>query len=378
MSDKHEKNDHNLLNETEEIADETEIDLESFFEEAYYGSVDMEDLCINIETVILEVENNFDDFDQAKQYVKLYAEFKDFKIRIGQNSAIDNAEGEKVQHKKTICCRHSGQYHLANKAKSRNTVRQGCQYSNTSLYELDKVLMDISEDRVRRQQCKDPIRLTVNSVTIFSKIKALVKRYLHSNIIQFLINQIKESIFYTAHHSNINEVENMLKNESSESDNFNDEYDSIYMYAYFFLQHLNRADINEIPQEFCEDIAIESTYFEQRFIDSTENMMNKSVGLVYNAIDKCLLYNDTEFVNIIKNYIANMHKKEVELVQVQQANQKGIIDLDGSNKENILLSASFKNLLKVATKKRLKLSSYRNNDKCNQPPTHETDKQKHN
>ncbi|CAG8827128.1 1184_t:CDS:1, partial [Gigaspora margarita] len=70
----------------------------------------------------------------------------------------------------------------------------------------------------------------------------------------------------------------------------------------------------------------------------------------------------------------NVRNKEEELVQVQQANQKGIPDLDGSNKENMLLSASFKNLLKVATRGRPKLSSHRNNDKCNQLPTHETDK----
>ncbi|CAG8782491.1 18787_t:CDS:1, partial [Racocetra fulgida] len=40
MSDKYKKNDYNLSNETEEMADKTEIDLESFFEEAYRSSVD--------------------------------------------------------------------------------------------------------------------------------------------------------------------------------------------------------------------------------------------------------------------------------------------------------------------------------------------------
>ncbi|CAG8481959.1 10207_t:CDS:2 [Racocetra persica] len=85
MSDKYKKNNHNLLNETEEIANETEINLESFFEEIYR-----------------------------------------FKIRIDQNSAIDNTKEEKVQYKRTICCHHSGQYYLANKAKLGNIVRQGC------------------------------------------------------------------------------------------------------------------------------------------------------------------------------------------------------------------------------------------------------------
>ncbi|CAG8798002.1 7783_t:CDS:1, partial [Dentiscutata erythropus] len=43
--------------------DEMEIDLKSFFEKAYHGSIDVEDLHVNTETVTLEVENNFDNFD---------------------------------------------------------------------------------------------------------------------------------------------------------------------------------------------------------------------------------------------------------------------------------------------------------------------------
>ncbi|CAG8798004.1 7784_t:CDS:2, partial [Dentiscutata erythropus] len=273
--------------------------------------------------------------------------------------------------------------------------------SNTSLCELSKAFMGISKDRIRQQQYKDQIRLTVNSVMIFSKIEALVRHYLYSNVVLFLVDQMKESIFYTAYCSNINEVENMPENELSNSKNFEDENDSIYIYAYFLLQHLNHANINEvarfnmqlinirwIPHELCEDAAIKGDYFGQWFIDSTENIMNISEP---NQHFKWLQpFNDMNMQDSTDDSFMEkqlLYGKVGGIGLAQQTNQKGVPDLDSSNKENMLLSTSFKNSLKVTTRGSPKFSNYHNNkynqlptyeatnyvkQKYNQPPTHKT------
>ncbi|CAG8853615.1 28056_t:CDS:1, partial [Gigaspora margarita] len=64
---------------------------------------------------------------------------------------------------------------------------------------------------------------------------------------------------------------------------------------------------------------------------------------------------------MIKNYLANMHEKEV-----QQTSQTS--DLNDSDKENNFLDFQLRNPLKVSTRVRPKLASYHNNNKRNLQP----------
>ncbi|CAG8751993.1 11872_t:CDS:1, partial [Dentiscutata heterogama] len=54
-----------------------EIDLESFFEAAHCSSIDVEILNKNIEAItIVNNQQLFDDFDQAKKHIWNYAKYK--------------------------------------------------------------------------------------------------------------------------------------------------------------------------------------------------------------------------------------------------------------------------------------------------------------
>ncbi|CAG8596167.1 17242_t:CDS:1 [Dentiscutata erythropus] len=126
-------------------------------------------------------------------------------------------------------------------------------------------------------------------------------------------------------------------------------------------------------------------------------------GLVRTATDKCLLYQDHEFIQMIENYLAEMHNRERELIQASTANLEDSSDEenalkddsdkesvlenvldnenvleDESDKEYIFSSIQLKNLLKVATKGRPKSVSHRkDNDKINKHLTHNNGKRKH-
>ncbi|CAG8725123.1 23706_t:CDS:2 [Cetraspora pellucida] len=120
--------------------------------------------------------------------------------------------------------------------------------SNTSLYELGKVLINSVEDNIRQKHYKEitkDVPFTVNTITIFPKIESLISRYLRPNIVQFLVGQMKESVFYISFHSNIEEIQNMFMNKPSESDNFENEPDCVFLCAQFLLQQLDCSKIKE-------------------------------------------------------------------------------------------------------------------------------------
>ncbi|CAG8842285.1 6152_t:CDS:2, partial [Racocetra persica] len=86
--------------------------------------------------------------------------------------------------------------------KSQNAcIKRVLESSNTSLYELE---------------WKRDTPSSTNVVTIFSTIESLVKCYLRLNVSHFLIEQMKESLYYMASHSTVEEVESLIICESSQ------------------------------------------------------------------------------------------------------------------------------------------------------------------
>ncbi|CAG8596150.1 17241_t:CDS:2 [Dentiscutata erythropus] len=119
--------------------------------------------------------------------------------------------------------------------------------SNTSLCDLAKVLLDRVESRaIEKQYDMINVPLTTNCVTIFPTIEAAVTHYLCPKVTQFTINQMKECVYYTAQHSSIEEIENTPEVEPSESENFEDELDSVLACARLLLHQLHCINIAEI------------------------------------------------------------------------------------------------------------------------------------
>ena len=89
-------------------------------------------------------------------------------------------------------------------------------------------------------------------------------------------------------------------------------------------------------------------------------------GLVRSATSKCLLYQDREFVNLIKAYLSNIREREKEYQTQQAIDFENNNNDDDSDKENTSISIKLKNPLKVFTKGRPKLSAYHNDNIVNQ------------
>ncbi|CAG8460589.1 30184_t:CDS:2 [Racocetra persica] len=247
-------------------------------------------------------------------------------------------------------------------------IKHVLENNNTSLYELGKVMMNHVEERLKQKQyeawiCSIPS--TSNTVTVFPTIEALIRCYLRPNIIQYLLNQIKES-----------------------DKDLKDELDSISICAKFLLQQLDYSSIVEIwnisqitshninhivfclkngayccicllqqkkeliPKESHQDVVVEknkeniknkspSFNWIQPFHDMNEQENNTNEGFV----DELLFYgrvlhHDEKFIKIIKNYLAN----------------------DDSNKENELMNVQLRNPRKVITRDRPKSVSHHNNE----------------
>ncbi|CAG8661323.1 3184_t:CDS:1, partial [Cetraspora pellucida] len=105
--------------------DDNEINVEDYFEEVYRGSINMEERSTNVDTVILREGELFPNFDEAEQCIQQYAEFKGFKIRLGQHTMIET-EDRKTMRKRTILCHHSGRYQLTNPTKVGKSVKTEC------------------------------------------------------------------------------------------------------------------------------------------------------------------------------------------------------------------------------------------------------------
>ncbi|CAG8770586.1 227_t:CDS:1, partial [Ambispora leptoticha] len=128
-------------------------------------------------------------------------------------------------------------------------IKRVLESTNTSLCELSQILIDQAEDRTNQRQYENLVRgvpLTTNYVTIFSRIEAIITRYLCPNVAQYLIGQMKECVYYIAYHSSIEEVEDEPADEPSESESSDEEPDSILMRAYFLLDQLDKSNIKEV------------------------------------------------------------------------------------------------------------------------------------
>ncbi|CAG8759161.1 6428_t:CDS:2, partial [Racocetra persica] len=167
--------------------------------------------------------------------------------------------------------------------------------SNTSFCKISKVLIDQAENRVNKKKYEDLVRrvpLATNNVTIFLKIKKNITHYLCPNIVQYLVSQMKECIYYTAFCSNIEEVENTSASELSGNEFFENELDNILSF------------ISENYQEYVNDDLVD----QQLFYEKVWEELNK-----------------------------------IHQVDMSEKNE----DL---NKENICLNVQFKNLIVVTTK----------------------------
>ncbi|CAG8718804.1 7996_t:CDS:2, partial [Cetraspora pellucida] len=118
-----------------------------------------------------------------------------------------------------------------------------CRNADTSL-----LIERSSEEQKRKEfeEWKRGIPSMVNTTTIFPTIESLVKCYLRVNVAHFLVEQMKESLYYTASHVIIEEIESLTSYESSQSEDIDDEFDVIILCATYLLKHLERTSIVEI------------------------------------------------------------------------------------------------------------------------------------
>ncbi|CAG8630709.1 8650_t:CDS:1 [Cetraspora pellucida] len=128
-------------------------------------------------------------------------------------------------------------------------IKRVLESSNTSLYELGKVLMERNNEEQKRKQFEEWKHGTLSStivVTIFPAIESLVKCYLRLNVSHFLIEQMKKSLYYMASHSTVEEVESLIICELSQSKDMDGELDAVNLSAKCLLDRLERNTIEEI------------------------------------------------------------------------------------------------------------------------------------
>ncbi|RIB21281.1 hypothetical protein C2G38_2177050 [Gigaspora rosea] len=106
--------------------EDTEVNVEDYFDEVYRGSVDVDDFKTNFKAIMISEGDQFSDFEKAERYIKCYAEFKGFKTRLGRSNIIEIESGEKIMRKRTILCHHAGRYQPMNPTKSGKMVKIEC------------------------------------------------------------------------------------------------------------------------------------------------------------------------------------------------------------------------------------------------------------
>ncbi|CAG8572287.1 15459_t:CDS:2 [Cetraspora pellucida] len=77
--------------------DNNEISIKNYFEEAYCGDVTIKELSTSVKIIILREKDLFSNFNEAEQHVQQYAKFKEFKIRLGQNTIIEMKDKKIIQ-----------------------------------------------------------------------------------------------------------------------------------------------------------------------------------------------------------------------------------------------------------------------------------------
>ncbi|CAG8800538.1 33009_t:CDS:2, partial [Racocetra persica] len=179
--------------------------------------------CENTKAITIEKGQSFNDFDQAVEYIRKYAKYMGFKIILKRNTTIQTNEDKKKCHNADTPARGfiTILFTLGIESTSFVESQNAClkriiKSSNTSLYELRKVLIDSGESNIRQKQYEDlvsSIPSNINTITIFPQI-------------ELFINHIPV-------------------NKPSKSDNFKDEPDSVFLCAQFLLQQLDYTKIEE-------------------------------------------------------------------------------------------------------------------------------------
>ncbi|KAF0497882.1 hypothetical protein F8M41_020636 [Gigaspora margarita] len=87
MDEPHEISTSNTVNDNEtnvyKTMEDTEVNVEDYFDEVYRGSVDVDDFTTNFKAITISEGDKFLDFEEAERYIKCCAEFKGFKTRLG-------------------------------------------------------------------------------------------------------------------------------------------------------------------------------------------------------------------------------------------------------------------------------------------------------
>ncbi|CAG8823118.1 7887_t:CDS:2, partial [Racocetra persica] len=103
--------------------------------------------------------------------------------------------------------------------ESQNTcIKQVLKNSNTSLCNFGKVLIERSKEEQKRKP----------------------------NVAHFLVEQMKESLYYTASHATVKKIESLTSYESSQSKDIDDKPDAIVLCAMYLLEYLERTSIVKI------------------------------------------------------------------------------------------------------------------------------------
>ncbi|CAG8644324.1 9070_t:CDS:2 [Cetraspora pellucida] len=185
--------------------------------------------------------------------------------------------------------------------------------------------MEQSEEKKKKQfeEWKHSIAFITSIVTIFSTIELLIKQYLKPNVLCFLVEQMKESLYYTSTQSLIKEVKSLANNETTLNEDLKDKLDNVTSCTKYFLKNLNQSAINKLQLIATDEV---------------KESVNKEF------INKRILYK--------KNYLEQVCVKENELVTMQEILAQTLA------KDNIV---EFTNSYKMVGKKRPKRTNQSKN-----------------
>ncbi|RIB28069.1 hypothetical protein C2G38_2028849 [Gigaspora rosea] len=175
--------------------------------------------------------------------------------------------------------------------------------------------------------------------------ESLIKYYLRPNVSRFLIEQMKESLYYNANQPSIEEVELLADDEPAITEDIEDEPDKVVLCAKYLLENLEQSEIKEL-QPFTDN-KVEKP-IDEEFINE-RIYYRKAWGMACTVLNKYVLYRDDEFIHLIENYLERVRAKKEELIKTQEASTQA------SSNNNIV---EFMNPRKVIGKGRPKGTSH--------------------
>ncbi|CAG8478261.1 11317_t:CDS:2 [Gigaspora rosea] len=213
------------------------------------------------------------------------------------------------------------------------------------------------QNRKQYEEWRQDIPSSASIVTVFPPIESLVNRYLRPNVSHFLVEQMKESLYYTASCSTIEEVESLTNRiRLTRSGKYQESQAIGLIISSFFLQtvhmkaqfSLTLIEARWILRDKRLDAAKEDSYSGQRFNkladnvqesnerqftwlqlfadNETRNSVNETFvdevlfygkvwGLARTAVNKCMLHHDHAFINLIEAYLENVHAIEDDIAE---------------------------------------------------------------